>query len=95
MQELISDIEQKVDKKTVRSLCNKVLKKCSFNSQKDLCNLIDIAYWLYIFEYYDEAVQVCDLFNDMQFTGDYSLWSADDEFEQDISVLSDYLKQAK
>lgn len=76
MQELISDIEQKVDKKTVRSLCNKVLKKFSFNSQKDLWNLIDIAYWLYIFEYYDEAIQVCDLFNDMQFTGDYNLWSA-------------------
>lgn len=38
----------------------------------------NLAYWLYIFEYYDEAVQVCDLFNDIQFTGNYSFWSVVD-----------------
>ena len=78
MEEVIKGIQQKVDKKKVQSLCNKVLKKCSFNSQNDLCNLLDIAYWCYIFEYYDEAIQVCDLFNDMQFTGNYNLWSSAD-----------------
>lgn len=76
MQEVITAIQQKVDKKKVQSLCKKVLKKCSFNSQNDLWNLMDIAFWLYIFEYFDEAIQVCDLFNDMQFTGNYNLWSA-------------------
>ena len=76
MQEIINDIQNRVDKKTVQSLCKKVLKKCSFNSQNDLGNLIDIAFWLYVFEYCDEAIQVCDLFNDMQFTGNYNLWSA-------------------
>ena len=76
MQEIINDIQNRVDKKTVQSLCKKVLKKCSFNSQNDLGNLIDIAFWLYVYAYYDEAVQVCDLFNDMQFTGNYNLWSA-------------------
>ena len=78
MQEVITAIQQKVNKKKVQSLCNKVLKKCSFNSQIDLVNLMDIAYWLYIYEFYDEAIQVCDLFNDMQFTGNYTLWSAAD-----------------
>ena len=78
MQEVITGIQQKVEKKAVQSLCKKVLKKCSFNSQSDLNNLEDIAYWLYVFEYYDEAIQVCDLFNEMQFTGNYSLWSAAD-----------------
>lgn len=76
MQEVITAIQQKVDKKKVQSLCKKVLKKCSFNSQNDLWNLMDIAFWLYIFEYFDEAIQVCDLFNGMQFTGNYNLWSA-------------------
>ena len=78
LQEVIESIEQKVDKKTVQSLCKKVLKKCSFNSQNDLFNLCDIAFWLYIYEYYDEAIEVCDLFNDMQFTGNYNLWSSAD-----------------
>lgn len=57
MQEVITGIQQKVDKKTVQSLCKKVLKKCSFNSQNDLYNLVDIAYWLYIYEYLDYLKQ--------------------------------------
>lgn len=78
MQEVITSIQEKVEKKTVQSLCKKVLKKCSFNSQNDLGNLEDLAYWLYIYEYYEEAVAVCDLFNGMQFTGNYNLWSVAD-----------------
>lgn len=78
MQEVLTGIQQKVEKKRVQSLCKKVLKKFSFNSQNDLYNLEEIAYWLYIYDYYDEAIEVCDLFNDMQFTGNYNLWSAAD-----------------
>lgn len=74
MIELIERISDTVDKKKVRSLCNKILKKCSFKSEKDLQNISALATWLYVYGYYDEMLEVCDLLKDMDFSGDYNIW---------------------
>ncbi|SFD28157.1 DUF6707 family protein [Ruminococcus albus] len=74
MTELIERISNTVDKKKVRSYCNKILKKCSFKSSRDLQNISGLATWLYIYGYYDEMIEVCDLVKDMEFEGDYDLW---------------------
>ena len=74
MTELIENIRDKIDKKKVTSLCNKILKKCSFKSGKDLQNISALATWLYIYGYYDEMLKVCDLLKDMEFSGDYDIW---------------------
>mgnify|MGYP005949988755 FL=1 len=74
MQEIIENIMGTVNKKKVQSLCKKILKKCSFKSKNDLANVSDLATWLYIYEYYDEAIAVCDLLLDLEFTGNYSIW---------------------
>ncbi len=74
MKELIENISDTIEKKKVRSLCNKILKKCSFKSENDLRNISALATWLYIYGYYDEMIEVCDLLKDMTFTGDYNLW---------------------
>ncbi len=74
MKELIENISETVEKKKVRSLCNKILKKCSFKSENDLRNISALATWLYIYGYYDEMIEVCDLLKDMTFTGDYNFW---------------------
>ena len=76
MQNVITGILEKSDKKKVQSLCKKILKKCSFNSQSDLYNIVDLAYWLYIYGETDDSIQVCDLLKDLEFTGNYNLWSA-------------------
>jgi len=74
MQELIERIRNTIEKKKVKSICNKILKRCSFKSENDLRNISALATWLYIYGYYDEMIEVCDLLNDMTFTGDYNLW---------------------
>lgn len=46
----------------------------NFKSKNDLVNVSDLATWLYIYEYYDEAIAVCDLLLDLEFTGNYTIW---------------------
>ena len=71
MQETIERIRLTVNKKKVQSYCNKILKKCSFKSANDLGNISSLATWLYIYGFYDEMLEVCDLLKDMTFAGDY------------------------
>lgn len=74
MTELIEYIMETVDKKCVQSNCKRILKKCSFQSSKDLSNVTELALWLYIYGFYDEVIKVCDLIKDVPFTGNYTLW---------------------
>ena len=74
MEELIKKIQNSIEKKTINSLCNKILKKCSFKSERDLQNISTLATWLYIYGYYDEMIDVCDLLKNMTFNGNYNLW---------------------
>ena len=78
MEETIRRIETNIDRKKVQSLCKKIIKKCSFKSNSDLSNVTELASWLYIYGYIDEAIAVCDLLKDMEFTGNYSLWDKAD-----------------
>ena len=47
------------------------MKKLSFKSVRDIENVADLALWLYIYDYYDYALKVCDLIKDVPFTGNY------------------------
>lgn len=74
MTELIEHIMETIDKKCIQSDCKRILKRCSFKSSKDLCNVTELALWLYIYGFCDEAIRVCDLIKDVPFTGNYTLW---------------------
>lgn len=74
MQEIIETIMNMLDKKKVQSFCKKILKKCSFKSKNDLSNISDLATWLYIYGYYEDAVRVCDLLSELEFSGNYDIW---------------------
>lgn len=78
MKETIQKIMDTTDKKKVQSYCKKVIKKCSFKSAKDMKNLSGLVIWLYVYNYYDEIISVCELIENVEFTGNYTLW---DEFD--------------
>ncbi len=78
MTEIIQNIMNTVDKKKVQSYCKKVLKKCSFKSFRDMQNLSGLVIWLYVYKYYDEAMMVCDIVRDVEFTGNYTVWDETD-----------------
>ena len=75
MKELIQNIMSAIDKKGVQSNCKKILKKCSIKSAKDAGFVTELAIWLYIYGYNQEAINVCDIFKDEQFSGNYRLWN--------------------
>lgn len=79
MTETIQNIMDKVDKKKVQSYCKKLLKKCSFKSTKDMKNLTGLVIWLYVYEFYDEIINICELIKNVEFTGNYTLWNEFDE----------------
>lgn len=78
MNELIQTIMDTVNKKSVQSNCKKILKKCNMKSAKDVGLVTELAIWLYIYGYSREAGLVCDLFKNVQFNGNYTLWSSID-----------------
>jgi len=67
-------IPNTIDKKPITSLCKKISKKFSYKSSNDLENLANLVTWLYIYNYYDEALEICDLINEIKFNGNYTLW---------------------
>ncbi len=74
MHDIIQNIMNTVDKKGVQSDCKKILKKCSFKSANDVGFITELAVWLYVYGYYDEAIKVCDIARDIEFDGNYTLW---------------------
>lgn len=41
-------------------------------------NLSGLVIWLYVYNYYDEIISVCELIENVEFIGNYTLW---DEFD--------------
>lgn len=74
LNEVMQNILDYIDKKKVQSYAKKVLKKCSFKSAKDLKNLSGLVIWLYVYQYYDEIIKIGDIVNNIEFTGNYTLW---------------------
>ena len=74
-QELLNSIQDKTSCKLVKRNCKKIAKKLSFKSEKDTGLVTELAVLLYILDMYNEAIDVCDLLSDVEFTGNYTLWS--------------------
>lgn len=88
MNEFIQNIIDTIDKKVIKSTCKQILKKCSMKSSRDVENVTKLALWLYMFDYYKKAVEVCDIFKDEDFAGNYTLWDKkDDAFCRQARIL--------
>lgn len=71
---IVEEIKNSTDIKMLKSYCNKVLKKMSFNSKNDISNLAYVIVILYIFDMYKESLEVARLAKDVKFTGNYTIW---------------------
>lgn len=60
--------------KKIDSICNKILKKMSFKSSKDLTNLKELCYWLYIYGYTSELKNLYSIIFPLSFTGNWDIW---------------------
>lgn len=79
MEQIITDIINRVDKKTVQRAGKRILKKCSFKSSKDVSYIKELALWLYVYGDYEDAIKVCNLVDGEEFTGNYTIWDIIDD----------------
>lgn len=75
--ELFESIMNSCPRKKVVSLCNKLIKKCSFNSGEDARNLCSLGYRLFIYGYIDEALTVSHYTHNVPFPGRgvFNVWT--------------------
>lgn len=60
---LFEDIMMNHKEQTIVRLCKKLSKSCSFTKNTDMTSLCELAYWLYIYNYKEEALKVCEYAN--------------------------------
>jgi len=51
--------------------CKSLIQKCSFKSTLDASRLCSLAYWLYIYEYKQLALEICELTHGVDFVYEY------------------------
>lgn len=67
-------ISFEVNNKRATTIINKLNKKISFKSASDLNDLCELVVLLYINDKYDEALEVCELTEDLEFNNDFRQW---------------------
>lgn len=79
-------VSQQNNRKVVQRIAKKIQKKAgladtlprqrfSFNSTKDICEVYELAAYLFIFGDFDLCYAVCSILDFVEFNGDYTLWS--------------------
>lgn len=61
--------------KRLEKIKQKLIKKMSFNSSKDLTTLRDLFYWVYIYNYSEKFTQFYPLGLSLEFNGNRNLWT--------------------
>ena len=67
---IIEELRDSTNIKLIQRYCNRILKKLSFKSERDLDNVSLLIDVLYICDYYPEAISVLNILSDIEFTGD-------------------------
>lgn len=73
---IIEELRDSTNIKLVQRDCNRILKKLSFKSERDLDNVSNLIDVLYVFDYYPEAIRVLDILAGIEFTGNELLWDS-------------------
>ena len=71
---IIEELRDSTNIKLIQRYCNRILKKLSFRSKRDLDNVSLLIDVLYICDYYPEAISVLGILSGIEFTGNELLW---------------------
>lgn len=57
------ELSLKYKEKNIVKLCKKLSKRFALTRSKDMTNLYELAFWLYIYDYKDEILNIYNLVN--------------------------------
>lgn len=70
------ELSLKYKEKNIVKLSKKLAKSFAFTRSKDMTNLYDLAFWLYIYDYKDEILNIYNLVNiDIPEKIDFNIWT--------------------
>lgn len=72
--DLLERIKDECSQKKVISLCNKLIKKCSYKCMSNCEDLCHLTYWLYIYDRPEFALNLINTTHDIAFFLNYNVW---------------------
>jgi len=70
------ELNLKYKEKNIVKLCKKLSKSFALTRSKDMTNLYELAFWLYIYDYKDEILNIYNLVNiDIPEKIDFNIWT--------------------
>lgn len=70
------ELSLKYKEKNIVKLCKKLSKSFALTRSKDMTNLYELAFWLYIYDYKDEILNIYNLVNiDIPEKIDFNIWT--------------------
>ena len=70
------ELSLKYKEKNIVKLCKKLSKNFALTRSKDMTNLYELAFWLYIYDYKDEILNIYNLVNiDIPEKIDFNIWT--------------------
>ena len=70
------ELSLKYKEKNIVKLCKKLSKRFALTRSKDMTNLYELAFWLYIYDYKDEILNIYNLVNiDIPEKIDFNIWT--------------------
>ena len=70
------ELSLKYKEKNIVKLCKKLSKSFALTRSKDMTNLYQLAFWLYIYDYKDEILNIYNLVNiDIPEKIDFNIWT--------------------
>jgi hypothetical protein len=74
LKRVLEQYDKKAPQKIYRNVilpCRSLIQKCSFKSNHDMHSLCSLAYWLYIYEYKQLALEICEVVRRVNFVCEY------------------------
>lgn len=61
---------------TIIKPCKKLIQKCSYKSTSDTDCLCSLAYWLYIYDDKELALEICEISHKADFSYEFKCWNS-------------------